>query len=69
MDTPAGWHLIGRCPIPFLERWPQPMTLLTAGDKVTFTPVSLREYEQMSAQAAAGTLRILPVEEPMVFAA
>jgi KipI family sensor histidine kinase inhibitor len=69
MDTPAGWHLIGRCPVPFLERRAQPTVLLGAGDKVTFTPVSLREYEQMSAQAAAGTLRIVPVEEPMEVAA
>jgi len=69
MDTPAGWHLIGRCPVPFLERRLQPTVLLAAGDKVTFTPVSLREYEQLSAQAAAGTLRIVPVDEPMEVAA
>jgi len=69
MDTPAGWHLIGRCPVPFLERRPQPMTLLTAGDRVTFAPVSLREYEQLAAQAAAGTLRMCPIDEPMGAAA
>jgi KipI family sensor histidine kinase inhibitor len=64
MDTPAGWHLIGRSPVPFLERRPQPMALLAAGDNVTFKPVSLREYEQLSAQAAAGVLRIVPIDEP-----
>jgi inhibitor of KinA len=69
MDTPAGWHLIGRCPVPFLERWPQPMALLTAGDKVTFAPISLREYEELLAQVAAGTLKIVPVDEPMEVAA
>jgi inhibitor of KinA len=69
MDTPAGWHLIGRCPVPFLERRPQPTVLLAAGDKVTFAPVSLGEYEQLSAQAAAGTLKIMPVDEPMEVAA
>jgi inhibitor of KinA len=69
MDTPAGWHLIGRCPVPFLERRLQPTVLLAAGDKVTFTPVSLDEYEQLSAQAAAGTLKIMPVDEPMEVAA
>jgi KipI family sensor histidine kinase inhibitor len=65
MDTPAGWHLIGRCPVPFLERRPQPMALLAAGDRVTFVPVSLREYEQLAAQSAAGTLRMIPVNEPV----
>jgi inhibitor of KinA len=69
MDTPAGWHLIGRCPVPFLERRPQPTVLLAAGDKVSFAPVSLSEYEEMSAQAAAGTLRIVPLDEPMEVAA
>jgi len=64
MDTPAGWHLIGRSPVPFLERRPQPMALLAAGDSVTFKPVSLREYEQLSAQAAAGALHIVPIDEP-----
>lgn len=36
---------------------PQPRTLLAAGDKVTFAPVSLRECEFLAAQAAAGTLK------------
>jgi inhibitor of KinA len=64
METPAGWHLIGRSPVPFLERRPQPRALLAAGDSVTFEPVSLREYEQLAAQAAAGMLRITPIDEP-----
>jgi allophanate hydrolase subunit 1 len=64
VDTPAGWHLIGRCPVPFLERRPQPRTLLAAGDKVRFEPVSLEDYEQMSAQAIAGVLQITPIDEP-----
>jgi inhibitor of KinA len=69
MDTPAGWHLIGRSPVPFLERRPQPRTLLAAGDKVRFEPVSLQDYEQMSAQAMAGVLQITPIDEPAVAAA
>jgi allophanate hydrolase subunit 1 len=69
MDTPAGWHLIGRSPVPFLERRPQPRTLLAAGDKVRFEPVSLQDYEQMSAQAMAGVLHISPIDEPAVAAA
>ncbi|HTP90836.1 MAG TPA: 5-oxoprolinase subunit PxpB [Xanthobacteraceae bacterium] len=63
VDTPAGWHLIGRSPVPFFERHPTVKTLLNPGDKVTFVPVSLREYDDLMAQAAAGTLRIEPVEE------
>jgi inhibitor of KinA len=51
-NTPCGWHLIGRSPVPLWRNAPHPHALLTPGDKVTFTPVSLREYESMIARAA-----------------
>jgi len=63
VDTPAGWHLIGRSPIPFFERHPTVRTLLSPGDKVTFTPVSLREFEELAMKAAAGALNIEPFAE------
>src|SRR5262245_30257476 len=63
LDTPAGWHLIGRSPVPFLQRRPRPSALVDPGDKVSFVPVSLREYESLSARAAAGALTITPVGE------
>ncbi len=69
MDTPAGWHLIGRCPIPFLKQDPEPSVLLAAGDKLTFVPVSRREYEEIVVQIAAGTLRIVPVHDCLEAAA
>lgn len=69
LDTPAGWHLIGRSPVPFWERHPVIKTLLAPGDRVTFSPVSLREFEELSVQAADGTLHIEPVEETMEVAA
>jgi inhibitor of KinA len=69
LDTPAGWHLIGRSPVPFWERRPVIKTLLAPGDRVTFSPVSLSEFEELSAKAAAGALHIEPVEETMEVAA
>ena len=63
LETPAGWHLIGRSPVPFLQRRPRPAALVDPGDKVSFVPVSLREYESLSARAAAGALTITPVGE------
>jgi inhibitor of KinA len=63
VETPSGWHIIGRSPVPFLERSPTIRALLAPGDKVTFTPVPLREYEELAARAAAGLLSIEPVEE------
>src|SRR5262249_12194467 len=69
LETPTGWHVIGRSPVRFLERGPRPRALLAAGDRVTFAPVSLREYELLAAQAAAGALNIVPLNEPVEAAA
>jgi inhibitor of KinA len=63
LETPAGWHLIGRSPVPFLQRRPRPAALVAPGDKVSFLPVSLREYETLSARAAGGALTITPVDD------
>lgn len=48
METPGGWHLIGRTPVrPFDERRAEPV-LFRAGDSVRFRSVTLDEYDQMS---------------------
>lgn len=60
-ETPCGWHLIGRCPVPlwdFARGAGAP--LLQPGDTVGFTPVSLREYETLLARAAGGELVVTP---------
>ena len=60
LETPCGWHIIGRSPVPLWQAGSHPQALLAPGDKVTFAPVSLREYERLSAQAAEGSLHIAP---------
>jgi KipI family sensor histidine kinase inhibitor len=60
METPCGWHLIGRSPVPLFELVPSPSPLLAPGDKVRFTPVSRREYEDVAAKIADGTFRPAP---------
>jgi len=69
METPCGWHLIGRSPVALWERDPRPRALLAPGDKVMFAPVSLREYERLLAKAADGTLDIFPLDEAVEAAA
>jgi KipI family sensor histidine kinase inhibitor len=62
LESPGGWHLLGRTPAPLWDlRRAQP-ALLAAGDKVTFAPVSLREHEAILAQAAAGEYELQPAE-------
>src|SRR6476620_7280052 len=41
-ETPCGWHLIGRSPIPLWIEGDAPKALLEPGDQVSFDPVSLR---------------------------
>jgi inhibitor of KinA len=59
-ETPCGWHLVGRCPVPLWDVTRAP--LLQPGDQVGFAPVSLREYEGLKAKAADGRLAIAPVD-------
>jgi KipI family sensor histidine kinase inhibitor len=75
-ESPTGWYVIGRSPVPLWRRPPgggalrdrrpgRPVpagALLAPGDQVTFVPVSLREYEELAARAAAGGLDAWPAE-------
>jgi inhibitor of KinA len=62
LETPCGWHVIGRCPVPLWDH-ARATALLAPADKVQFVPVSAREYESLAARAAQGVLRIEPVSE------
>jgi KipI family sensor histidine kinase inhibitor len=69
LETPCGWHVIGRSPVPLWQRGPRPQALLRPGDTVRFAPVSLGEYGRLAAHAADGTLEIRPDESPIGAAA
>jgi inhibitor of KinA len=69
LETPCGWHLIGRSPVPLWQSQPGPSALLAPGDKVSFTPISLREYERMMSDVAAGTFQVQPDDDRMGVAA
>jgi inhibitor of KinA len=63
-ESPSGWHVIGRSPAPLWrhQTGTQFGGLLVPGDKVEFTPVSVREYKDLRTKAAEGALTIAPVE-------
>lgn len=47
ISTPGGWQLIGRTPIElFIPNEKQP-SLLRAGDKINFIPITGKEYEEL----------------------
>jgi inhibitor of KinA len=68
LESPCGWHLIGRSPV---HMWDNATStaLLAPGDQVAFEQVSLEEYEELVADAADGVLKILPEEEAVGAAA
>jgi inhibitor of KinA len=46
METPGGWHLIGRTPVkPFDQRRAEPV-LFRPGDRVRFTPISREDFDR-----------------------
>jgi inhibitor of KinA len=66
LESPGGWHLIGRTPVALWDVRRNPPVLLSAGDKIEFSPISVREYEEMAARAVAGTLAIPPEGQGVV---
>ncbi|MGC1778384.1 MAG: 5-oxoprolinase subunit PxpB [Xanthobacteraceae bacterium] len=62
LETPCGWHVIGRCPMPLWDP-ARAAALLAPADKVTFVPVSAREYDTLKRRAAEGVLRVEPFSE------
>lgn len=58
LESPGGWHLLGRTPVPIWDHRRETPALLMPGDKVRFEPISLREYDALSAEAEAGTLSL-----------
>jgi KipI family sensor histidine kinase inhibitor len=60
LETPCGWHLIGRSPVPLWDRRLGAEPLLAPGDQVKFSPISLREYDDLAGKIAAGEFRMAP---------
>jgi KipI family sensor histidine kinase inhibitor len=60
LESPGGWHLIGRTPVPLWDLGDDPPTLLAAGDSVVFEPVSLEAYQSILARVEARDFRLRP---------
>ncbi|SHO59540.1 5-oxoprolinase subunit B family protein [Algoriphagus zhangzhouensis] len=48
-NSPGGWHVIGKTPTPFFNPYCDPPVWAKPGDQIRFTPISMAEYERMSA--------------------
>jgi inhibitor of KinA len=47
LRSPGGWNLIGRTPLKLFDPAKDPPTLLRAGDRVRFRPITPQEFESL----------------------
>jgi inhibitor of KinA len=47
IETPGGWQLVGRTPVELFLPDEEPPTLLRAGDKIQFKPITYEEYLEL----------------------
>lgn len=47
LETPGGWQIIGRTPVKLFDVKRQQPSLLKAGDKIKFEPISFTDFEQL----------------------
>jgi inhibitor of KinA len=49
LQTPGGWQIIGRTPLPMFDANRAQPSLLKAGDLIRFEPITITEFEQCTA--------------------
>jgi KipI family sensor histidine kinase inhibitor len=60
LESPGGWHLLGRTPVRLFDPRRHDAVLLAPGDTVRFAIVSPAEFESLDRAAADGSLAIAP---------
>lgn len=53
-ESPGGWHLLGRCPLPLFDAARASPSLLEAGDRVRFVPLDAAGLGRLEADLRAG---------------
>jgi KipI family sensor histidine kinase inhibitor len=55
-ESPGGWHLLARCPVPLFDVRRVAPSLLSPGDRVRFQPVTMAEFRRLDAALKAGEI-------------
>jgi KipI family sensor histidine kinase inhibitor len=55
-ESPGGWHLVGRCPVPLFDPRRARPALLAAADRVRFEAVPQARFREIEISLAAGRL-------------
>lgn len=56
LETPGGWNLIGRTPVPLFDTARDPPAALLPGDGIEFQPIGRTRYDELLEEARAGRL-------------
>ncbi|MCB1909761.1 MAG: 5-oxoprolinase subunit PxpB [Rhodocyclaceae bacterium] len=51
-QSPGGWHLLGRCPLPLFDASRPAPALLAPGDRVRFAAIGVDQFEALSRRCA-----------------
>jgi len=62
LESPGGWHLIGRCPVPMFDPVASPPVFLAPGDRVRFQAVDEQAFRDLSEQVKEGTFDVLKLK-------
>jgi KipI family sensor histidine kinase inhibitor len=57
-ESPGGWQLLGRCPVPLFDADRTEPALLAQGDMVQFNPVSAEYFHRVENAAKDGSLDV-----------
>jgi len=55
-ESPGGWRLLGRTPIPLFSARDEAPSLLASGDRVNWRAVGREEFKELEAAAVSGHL-------------
>lgn len=56
LESPGGWHLLGRTPVRLFDRRRTDAVMFAPGDQVRFVPVPRAEYDRLEALSVSGSL-------------
>lgn len=59
--SPGGWQIIGNSPAPLFNKHSDPPCQISAGDKIMFYPVDLREHQRISEAVTGGDFQFQKV--------
>jgi inhibitor of KinA len=62
VESPGGWHLIGRTPVKLFDIERPAPALLNPGDKVAFAPISSKKFAELEKLVECGQYELHPIQ-------